>query len=73
MHLPRISRQNIALRSFHRCYHLNVYKNGTRSSYENLATKCASIKFKFKYSKEKIEFLDTSLYKEKNDHLQTAL
>ena len=40
---------------------------------DNLITKRASIKFKFKYSKAKIEFLDTLLYKDKNEHLQIAL
>ena len=32
-----------------------------------------SIKFDFKFSKEKIEFLDTLVYKDHNNRLQTAL
>ena len=31
------------------------------------------MKFEFRYSKKKMEFLDTLLYKDKNSHTQTTL
>ena len=34
----------------------------------NLNTKHVSVKFGFKYSREKEEFLDTLFFKDKNDH-----
>ena len=39
----------------------------------NLNTKHVSVKFGFKYSREKEEFLDMLFFKDKNDHTQNTL
>ena len=41
--------------------------------FEKLNQQHPSIKFEMKYSKGKIEFLDTLLYKDKNNNIQTTL
>ena len=40
---------------------------------EKLNQQHPSIKFEMKYSKDKIEFLDTLIYKDKNNNIQTTL
>ena len=42
-------------------------------TYFHISKKHHSIKFDFKFSKEKIEVLDTLVYKDHNNRLQTAL
>ena len=42
-------------------------------SFEKLNQQDPSIKFEMKYSKDKIEFLDTLLYKDKNNNIQITL
>ena len=41
--------------------------------FEKLNQQHPSIKFEMKYSKDKIEFLDTLIYKDKNNNIQTTL
>ena len=42
-------------------------------SFEKLNQQDPSIKFEMKYSKDKIEFLDTLIYKDKNNNIQITL
>ena len=57
----------------------NIFMVWTKSENEinffinEISKKHHSIKFDFKFSKEKIEFLDTLVYKDHNNRLQTAL
>ena len=48
-------------------------KNELTSFIKEINKKHHSIKFDFKFSKEKMEFLDTLVYKDHNNRLQTTL
>ena len=48
-------------------------ENGLLTFFEKLNQQHSSIKFEIKYSKGKIEFLDTLTYKDKNNKIQTTL
>ena len=48
-------------------------ENELLTFFEKLNQQHPSIKFEMKYSKDKIEFLDTLIYKDKNNNIQTTL
>ena len=48
-------------------------ENELLTFFEKLNQQHPSIKFEIKYSKDKIEFLDTLIYKDKNNNIQTTL
>ena len=48
-------------------------ENELLTFFEKLNQQYPSIKFEMKYSKDKIEFLDTLIYKDKNNNIQTTL
>ena len=44
-----------------------------RTFFEKINQQHPSLKFEMKYSKDEIEFLDTLIYKDKNNNMQTTL
>ena len=48
-------------------------ENELLTFFEKLNQQHLSIKFEMKYSKDKIEFLDTLIYKDENNNIQTTL
>ena len=48
-------------------------ENELLTFFEKLNQQHPSIKFEMKYSKDKIEFLDTLIYKDENNNIQTTL
>ena len=61
------------------CYIDDIILKWTKSEnelltfFEKLNQQHSSIKFEMKYSKDKLEFLDTLKYKDKNNNIQTTL
>ena len=48
-------------------------ENELLTFFEKLNQQYPSIKFEMKYSKDKTEFLDTLIYKDKNNNIQTTI
>ena len=48
-------------------------ENELLTFFEKLSQQHPSIKFEMKYSKDKIEFLDTLIYKDKDNNIETTL